>query len=94
MTKRVGLHYIPDDADMAIFLEERLQEAKAELSVLITEFAEVLHYGEEEDEPKIFGYARLLNHLSETKNPELVRMLSAAIWVMQEITSLKGKHGQ
>ena len=91
MTRRIGLHQVPDDADMAKFLEELLANAKKELARLITEFDEVLEYGEEEGEPKIFGYARLLNHLSETKNPELVRMLSAAVWAMQEITSLKGK---
>ena len=92
--KKVGLHQVPDDEDMEDFLRSLLQEAKLELSSLITEFSDVVQYGDEEEEPKIFAYARLLNHLSQAKKPEIVRMLSAAIWVMQEITSLKGKNDQ
>lgn len=89
---RIGLHQVPDDEAIEDFLFKLLKEAKGELGTLITEFDEVLEYGDEEGLPKIFGYARLLNHLSEVKKPELIRMLSAAVWAMQEITNLKGNY--
>jgi hypothetical protein len=84
MPDRVGLEPAPDDNNLVDWLEQRLKEADEQKEKLIEEFIDVVKYGQEEDEPYLFSYARLLNHLATLNTPDLIKILSAAIWEIME----------
>ena len=84
MPDRVGLNPVPDDAKFSEWLEELLEAASNEKDFLLEEFVDVVKYGAENGDPKIWGYARLLNHLATLDQPLLIRILSAAIWQIME----------
>jgi hypothetical protein len=85
MTERhVGLEPAPDDDQLEEWLGHKIDEASEEMEALIEEFVDVVKAGQEEDEPYLWSYARLLNHLATLDSPKMLRVLSAAIWTITE----------
>lgn len=76
----VGLEAVPDDEDMVKWLRVKSNLAHLELLKYLEEYKEIVEYGESQEEPKEFAYARLLNNLATIEQPELIKMLSAAIY--------------
>lgn len=77
---RVGLTPVPDDTDIVKFLEKIKEDSSFKVNALVEEFEEVVHYGQEEGEPEIFAYARLLNHLAMVEHGDLIRMLATMVY--------------
>lgn len=82
--RRVGLEAAPKDEDLVDWLSDKLEKADNELEEIVSTLADVMEYGKEEGEPYLFGYARLLNHLTSLNQPKLIRVLSAALWQLME----------
>lgn len=81
MSKDNGLSAVPpNDEEMKEWLWSRLHKATGSAESLASEFREVIELGEENEEPAIFAYARLLTHLGEISQPELLEILSAFVW--------------
>lgn len=79
MPNRIGIESVPDE-EMEKWLQSRLDMATKDATVLTEEFLEVVELGQERNDPEIFAYARLLNHLAGLDAPTILRILSAYVW--------------
>lgn len=79
---RVGLTPIPTDANVDQFLEDLWREHSQELERLLGDMKRTIEQTEDDGEPAMFAYGKLLNYLAsdEAKRPKLIRLLAAAIW--------------
>ena len=81
MAKRhVGFTPIPKDADIAEFLQNLIKEQREELGATLKQLYDTIEQTHEAEEPTVFAFAKLLNFLASLEKPELVRLLSAALW--------------
>lgn len=84
MTNYVGLEPVPD-GEMEQWLSEKLESATEEMEETIQSLHEAVQYGVENDEPYIFSYARLLNHIANhMDHATMVKTLSASLWMIAE----------
>lgn len=80
MTKRIGVDPVPDDAEKEQWLQDKLKTATELAKQLADGFEDAAQYSKEQNEPEIFAYARLLNHVAGLDQPTLIRILSAFVW--------------
>lgn len=78
--RHIGIRPIPDDADIAKFLQETNTEYQVKLDGIIVQLNDTLNETMKENQPPIFALAKLLNYLAKMEKPELIELLSAALW--------------
>lgn len=78
--RRIGLRQVPDDADIALFLNRMWEEHQEKLEAKEFELDETLESTIKEKEPPIFAFGKLMNYLATLEKPELIELLSASMW--------------
>lgn len=79
---RIGVTPVPNDVDIEIFLSELCAENNDDLQEILTDMIRTIEQTEEEGQPAIYAYGKLLNFLASDamSEPKIVRLLAAAIW--------------
>lgn len=78
--RRIGLRPIPDDADIAKFLQQTIEEYQDKFDIQWTALEETLEQTIRNDEPPIFAVGKMLNYLASLEKPELIELLAGAMW--------------
>lgn len=78
--RHIGIRPIPDDADISKFLQETNTEYQTKLDGIILQLNDTLTETVKESQPPVFALAKLLNYLAKMEKPELIELLSAALW--------------
>lgn len=78
--RRIGLRQVPDDADIALFLNKMWEEHHNKLDGIEQELNETITETIDAKEPPIFAFGKLMNYLATLEKPELIELLSASMW--------------
>lgn len=76
----VPIHPVPDDQEIADYLNELIGIDMVELKKLCEEYTEGEQHCIENGQPAIFVYGQALNKLRAQLKEDLVHMLAAALW--------------
>jgi hypothetical protein len=82
MDGRVRPEPVPDDENIAEWLDEKEEIHEAIVNEMLDAINGVIDQTRSEGEPDIFAYGKLLNYLASTdiKQPELIAICAAALW--------------
>lgn len=78
--RRIGITVIPDDAELAKYLEELSIQNQTLCEGILIELRETVTGTLAEDQPEIFAYAKMLNFLASLSKIELNNLCAAALW--------------
>lgn len=78
--RRIGIRAIPDDADIAKFLESLIQEYNKKTIEKVKELNETIKETENSGQPAEFAFGKMLNYLATLEKPELIELLAGALW--------------
>lgn len=78
--RRIGMRQVPDDADIAEFLKKMFEEHNNKLAQKENELKDTIDETVNSNEPSIFAFGKLLNYLATLEKPDLIELLSAAMW--------------
>jgi hypothetical protein len=78
--RRIGIRAIPDDADIAKFLQKLIEEYDEKVGVQKQELADTIEQTIRNDEPPVFAFAKMLNFLATLEKPELIELLAGLLW--------------
>ena len=85
MEKRVGFQIVPEDVNVAEFLEEIKTAHEDKLEGILQQLLDTIKETKNNNQPVIFAYGKLLNYLASGTLSELEvhKILAAALWELQ-----------
>jgi hypothetical protein len=70
----------PTDNELDVFLQDLFKDHAEEMREVIFGLEQTIDHTKDSDEPHYFSYGKLINYIGTLDHPELVRILSAALW--------------
>lgn len=85
MDKRIGFQVVPDDVNIAEFLEETKSGHEDRLEEILQQLLDTIKETKNNNQPVIFAYGKLLNYLASgaISEPDIHKILAAALWELQ-----------
>lgn len=85
----IGLTPVPDDKPLEEFINELIEKDVELLAEKLDELLGSIEETEEEKQPKVFAYAKLMNYLAKgVTHPDLIHICCAALWeIIKELES-------
>jgi hypothetical protein len=78
--RRIGIRAIPDDADIAKFLTQLIDEYDDKVNEKRSELKETIEQTIRNNEPPVFAFGKMLNYLATLEKPELIELLAGTLW--------------
>lgn len=78
--RRIGIRAIPDDADIAKFLSELIDEYQEKSREKSVQLEETIEQTIRSNEPPVFAFGKMLNYLATLEKPELIELLAGVMW--------------
>lgn len=77
---RIGLKSVPPDVVLEEWLYNLFLEYRHETDNFGIELMDTIMQTHHERQPHIFAFAKMLNKLATMEKPDLIKILSAAMW--------------
>lgn len=78
--RRIGIRAVPDDADIAKFLGELVEEYQQKAGEKSVELQDTIEQTIRSNEPPVFAFGKMLNYLATLEKPELIELLAGLLW--------------
>lgn len=78
--RHIGIRPVPDDADIAKFLSQLVDEYQTHREDVEQQLKETVEETIRANQPPVFAFGKLLNYLATLEKPELIELLSSVLW--------------
>lgn len=80
MARRIGLKPVPNDTQLAEFLNQAISENEKLLNETLDELKETITDTINKNEPEVFAYGKMCNYLASLSPVERIALSAAALW--------------